>query len=268
MADEPHDAASPTCPSRAVSLFARRADRRRHRSRGRHRAGDRGRLDAARLRPSTPGRAEYVAAVFYVVSLLTVLSISLRLQSVAGVAGEMDAAALRPCGDLSADRRHLHAFPRPTRRSCDCARRMLAVVWGAAAIGMAIKLFLPGRFDRLAVVFYLAIGWSGVADRARRCWKPCRATTLWLIVAGGIVYSCGVVFFVWQSLRFQTAVWHGFVVDGRRPAPCGRHGLSGHRPALIDPEVESGFARSWSNTRRAQCRFHRIDEFCASEVTV
>ena len=43
---------------------------------------------------------------------------------------------------------------------------MIALVWGAAVAGMAIKLFLPGRFDRLAVVFYLAIGWSGVVDPA------------------------------------------------------------------------------------------------------
>ena len=38
--------------------------------------------------------------------------------------------------------------------------------------------------------------------------------TLWLIVLGGVFYSVGVVFFVWQSLRFQSAVWHGFVVTG------------------------------------------------------
>ena len=39
-----------------------------------------------------------------------------------------------------------------------------------------------------------------------------RSTTLWLIAAGGLVYSVGVVFFVWHRLRFQNAVWHAFVV--------------------------------------------------------
>ena len=34
------------------------------------------------------------------------------------------------------------------------------------------------------------------------------------MLAGGIVYSCGVVFFAWQRLRFQNAIWHGFVVTG------------------------------------------------------
>ncbi len=93
------------------------------------------------------------------------------------------------------------------------ARAMLAVVWSAAAIGMAIKLFLPGRFDRLAVVFYLAIGWSGGAI-AGTLLETLPPSTLWLMVAGGVVYSCGVVFFVWRSLRFQSAVWHSFVVTG------------------------------------------------------
>jgi hemolysin III len=88
---------------------------------------------------------------------------------------------------------------------------MLAVVWGAAAIGMAVKLIFPGRFDRLAVLFYLAIGWSGVMI-LRPVADTLPPTTLWLIAAGGLVYSIGVVFFVWHRLRFQNAVWHAFVV--------------------------------------------------------
>ena len=35
-----------------------------------------------------------------------------------------------------------------------------------------------------------------------------------LILAGGIVYSAGVVFFIWRELRFQNALWHGFVITG------------------------------------------------------
>lgn len=90
---------------------------------------------------------------------------------------------------------------------------MAGVVWSAAAAGMAIKLFLPGRLDRLALVFYLAMGWSGIVIL-----RPLIATlpiaTLWLLFAGGVVYSCGVIFYTWQRLRFQSAVWHGFVVTG------------------------------------------------------
>lgn len=40
------------------------------------------------------------------------------------------------------------------------------------------------------------------------------ATTLTLIVIGGVIYSVGVIFHVWERLRFQNAIWHGFVVTG------------------------------------------------------
>jgi len=90
---------------------------------------------------------------------------------------------------------------------------MIVLVWTAAVTGIAIKVFLPGRFDRLAIVFYLAIGWSGIV-----LVKPLVATlpttSIALIVAGGIVYSCGVIFFAWKGLRFHNAVWHGFVITG------------------------------------------------------
>ncbi len=39
-------------------------------------------------------------------------------------------------------------------------------------------------------------------------------TALWLIVAGGIAYSAGIVFFLWERLHFQNVLWHSFVVVG------------------------------------------------------
>ncbi|MNL88133.1 hemolysin-III related [compost metagenome] len=40
------------------------------------------------------------------------------------------------------------------------------------------------------------------------------STTLLLILIGGIIYSAGVIFHVWEKLRFQNAIWHAFVVTG------------------------------------------------------
>ena len=88
---------------------------------------------------------------------------------------------------------------------------MLIVIWAFAAVGIAIKCFFPGRYDRLAILLYLAMGWSGVlvagpvADRIP-------FASLLLIVIGGVIYSLGVIFHVWEKLRFQNAIWHGFVV--------------------------------------------------------
>ncbi len=155
---------------------------------------------------------EYLAAVFYVISLLTVLSISCAYNlwpptPAKWILRRFDHAAIYA---LIAGTYTPFLAQLDDRRT---AATLLALVWGAAAVGIATKLFLPGRFDRLSIVFYLGIGWSGAAIFATLL-SSLPATTLWLILAGGVVYSSGVVFFIWQNLKFQTALWHGFVVTG------------------------------------------------------
>src|SRR3569623_2550355 len=88
---------------------------------------------------------------------------------------------------------------------------LLAGVWSVALLGIALKIFYPGRFDRLAVGLYLALGWSGVmAYDSIAAALP--NTPLWLIAIGGVLYSAGVIFHAWQRLRFQNAIWHSFVL--------------------------------------------------------
>ena len=88
----------------------------------------------------------------------------------------------------------------------------LAAIWAAALAGMAIKLLWPGRFDRVAIALYLAMGWSALFTIG-----PITAAlapvTLTLIAAGGVLYSAGVAFHVWKGLRFHNAVWHSFVLS-------------------------------------------------------
>lgn len=88
---------------------------------------------------------------------------------------------------------------------------LAAVVWGGAIAGMTLKLALPGRFDRASIVVYLALG--GVALAA---FQPMRdslpAATMLLLGLGGLFYVTGIIFYLWKSLKFQNAIWHGFVV--------------------------------------------------------
>ena len=86
-----------------------------------------------------------------------------------------------------------------------------AGLWLSALIGVALKLALPGRFDRLAIVLFLLLGWSGaiVYDSFT---SAIPSPSLWLLAIGGILYSLGTLFHVWQGLRFQNAIWHGFVL--------------------------------------------------------
>lgn len=88
---------------------------------------------------------------------------------------------------------------------------LLIVVWLTAAIGIALKLRWPGRFDRLSIVLYLVLGWSGIVAYAPIS-MALRPLTLWLIAIGGALYSIGVIFHVWQRLRFHNAIWHSFVL--------------------------------------------------------
>jgi hemolysin III len=84
-------------------------------------------------------------------------------------------------------------------------------VWLSAVIGIALKLALPGRFDRLAVVLFLLLGWSGVIAYDSLA-SALPSASLWLLAIGGILYSVGALFHVWRGLRFQNAIWHGFVL--------------------------------------------------------
>jgi hemolysin III len=100
---------------------------------------------------------------------------------------------------------------------------LLIGVWCVAAVGIMIKLVWPGRFDRLAVVLFLAMGWSGfmIYDTVV---ASLPTLTLWFIAAGGMLYSLGIIFHAWQRLRFQNAIWHSFVLLG---AAC-------HYTAVLD----------------------------------
>lgn len=85
-----------------------------------------------------------------------------------------------------------------------------AMVWTGAAVGITVKVALPGRYDRLAIVGYILLGWVGViAIGPVSAALP--AVSLWLLVAGGVTYVAGVAFYVWEKLHFQNAIWHLFV---------------------------------------------------------
>ena len=90
---------------------------------------------------------------------------------------------------------------------------LLIGVWCVAGIGILLKLLFPGRFDRLAVALYLLMGWSGFAVYDAGV-TSLPTLTVWFIIAGGLLYSFGVIFHAWHRLRFQNAIWHCFVLLG------------------------------------------------------
>lgn len=90
---------------------------------------------------------------------------------------------------------------------------MLAMVWGASLVGIALKLFVPQHFGRLALLLYAGIGWSGIAVFQALA-EALPHSTLWLLLAGGVAYTSGIIFHVWERLHFHNVLWHCFVVFG------------------------------------------------------
>lgn len=88
---------------------------------------------------------------------------------------------------------------------------LLSGVWLTSMVGIALKLRFPGRFDRLSILLYLLLSWSGVMAY-ESVFGTLPASTLWLLAIGGILYTVGVLFHLWESLRFQNAIWHTFVL--------------------------------------------------------
>jgi len=88
---------------------------------------------------------------------------------------------------------------------------LLTVVWLTAGVGALLKLALPGRFDRVAIVLYLLLGWCSVVTYGS-FFALLPNVTFWLLAAGGVLYSMGVIFHAWESLRFQNAIWHAIVL--------------------------------------------------------
>jgi len=90
---------------------------------------------------------------------------------------------------------------------------LLGLVWGLAAVGVVCKSRQGFRHPRLSTAVYLAMGWLVVIAI-----KPMIARTpaagLWWLLAGGLSYTVGIVFFALDHRRFVHAVWHVFVLGG------------------------------------------------------
>ena len=86
------------------------------------------------------------------------------------------------------------------------------VVWTGAFIGIVVKLALPGRFDRLSIIAYVALGCT-VLLAIGPMWRSLPPLAFWLVVIGGALYISGIAFYLWKSLKFHNAIWHGFVVS-------------------------------------------------------
>jgi len=90
---------------------------------------------------------------------------------------------------------------------------ILGTIWGLACLGVAFKGTLGIRFPWLSLVIYLSMGWLIAVAAMPLAHALPEAGLLWLL-AGGLCYTGGAIFYAWKRLRFHHAIWHLFVLGG------------------------------------------------------
>ena len=90
---------------------------------------------------------------------------------------------------------------------------LFGVIWGLALGGIALKLWFGHRLKALRVVIYLVMGWLALVVASPLA-ASLPSLSLNLLVIGGIVYTLGVVFYLYQKIPFNHAIWHLFVLGG------------------------------------------------------
>lgn len=88
---------------------------------------------------------------------------------------------------------------------------LCVVIWALAAIGIALTLAFPRRFERLSLALYLGMGWA-ILVMIRPLIERLPTELLALLVGGGLVYSLGALIYTRHELKYHTAVWHAMVL--------------------------------------------------------
>ena len=90
---------------------------------------------------------------------------------------------------------------------------LFGAIWGLALAGILFKFWFVGHWEHLSTAIYVLMGWLAlIATKPVLAHVP--STTLWWLLAGGLFYSGGVIFYVWKRLPYSHAVWHVFVLAG------------------------------------------------------
>ncbi len=90
---------------------------------------------------------------------------------------------------------------------------LFAVVWGLALVGIALEAYWVYRPKWVSAVVYLGMGWLAIFA-IKPLMSNLEPAGVWLLVAGGLAYSLGTIFYVLKRVKFMHAVWHLWVLAG------------------------------------------------------
>ena len=90
---------------------------------------------------------------------------------------------------------------------------LFGVIWGLALAGIAFKILFTGRFKLVSTLIYVGMGWIAVIA-IQPLWRTVSAGGLAWLLAGGVLYTGGTVFYLQRRIPFNHAIWHAFVLAG------------------------------------------------------
>jgi hemolysin III len=90
---------------------------------------------------------------------------------------------------------------------------LFGVIWGLAVVGVLFKLFYVEYYETLSLILYVMMAWLAlVAVKPLLTDVPIGG--LVLLASGGAAYMAGIIFYLWDHLPFNHAIWHLFVIAG------------------------------------------------------
>ncbi len=90
---------------------------------------------------------------------------------------------------------------------------LFGIIWGVAVIGVVFETFIVGRRRVVSTIIYIVMGWMIMAA-IKPLLMSISATGVSWLVAGGLLYTLGVIFFSWKRLPYHHMIWHFFVMGG------------------------------------------------------
>ncbi len=90
---------------------------------------------------------------------------------------------------------------------------IFGVIWGIALLGIILKIFWMGKLKFLSVGLYVIMGWL-IVIAIKPLIERLETFSLIFLLAGGLSYSIGIIFYIWRRLKYSHGIWHLFVLAG------------------------------------------------------
>ena len=90
---------------------------------------------------------------------------------------------------------------------------IFGLIWALAVAGVVLKAFFMGRFEKMSIALYVAMGWLIIIAIKPMIQMVPPGAVMWLVI-GGVSYTMGLIFYALKKMPYNHAVWHLFVLGG------------------------------------------------------